>query len=157
VANGSWHWSTIETDGYGDNIGWCHYNVFADADVAEEVKGACVGGNINKHNLSVNANPPSGLDPEIVARIGLEFNYVLNVVEGEMGLRNTAINDYQLSGSDAYIDFDASYASFTSFTVWPQDMTDGELVSALGNGIEMIVSGNYTAEDFIEEMIASGY
>lgn len=36
-------------------------------------------------------------------------------------------------------------------------MSDGAMVTALGNGIEMIVSGNYTAEDFMEEMSASGY
>lgn len=157
VVNGSWHWSTIETDGYGENTGWCHYNVFADADKAEETKGLCVGGAINKHNLSVNANPPSGLDPEVLARLALEFDYNLKVSQGERGLRTTAIGDFTLDGSAAYADFADTYATFTSFTVWPQDMSDGAMVTALGNGIEMIVSGNYTAEDFMEEMSASGY
>ena len=157
VVNGSWHWSTIETDGYGENTGWCHYNVFADADKAEEVQGKCIGGSVNKHNLSINANPPSGLDPEVLACLGLEFDYFLKASEGEMGLRTTAIGDFNLNGSESYIDFDKTYASFSSFTVWPQDMSNGSLVSALGNGIEMIVSGNYTAEDFMEEMAASGF
>lgn len=157
VVNGSWHWSTIETDGYGDNTGWCHNNVFADADKVDEVKGVCVGGAINKHNLSVNANPPSGLDPEVLARLALEFDYDMKVAEGELGLRTTAKGDYTLNGSESYADFDANYPSNTSFTVWPQDMSDGALVSALGNGVEMIVSGNSTAEEFIEEMTASGY
>lgn len=157
VCNGSWHWSTIETDGYGDNTGWCHYNVFADADKAEEVKGHCVGGSINKHNLSVNANPPSGLDPEVVAELALEFDYLMKSAEGENGLRTTAIGDFQVTGSDSFVDFAETFDTFTTFTVWPQDMSDGNLVSSLGNAVEMMVSGNFTAEDFMAEMADCGY
>ena len=157
VVNGSWHWSTIETDGYGDNIGWCHYNVFADADKAEEVKNQRVGGAINKHNLHINANPPSGLDVSTVARLGLEFDYFMKYVSGEKGLRTTAKGDFQLDGSDAYKDFDSCYADIESFTTFPQDMTNGELVSALGNGVEMMVTGNYTGADFIDDMQANGF
>ena len=36
-------------------------------------------------------------------------------------------------------------------------MSDGQLVAALGNAIEMIISGNSTAEDFMAEMADSGY
>ena len=157
LVNGSWHWGTVEEEGNGDKVGWCHYNVFADADKAEETKTHCVGGTIKLNNLSVSSHPASGLDPETVARLGMEFSYLGACVGGEKGYRTMAIGDYHLKGSAGYIDFDKTYATFTTFTTLPQDMSDGQLVAALGNAIEMIISGNSTAEDFMAEMADSGY
>ena len=157
LVNGSWHWGTVEEEGNGDKVGWCHYNVFADADKAEETKTHCVGGTIKLNNLSVSSHPASGLDPETVARLGMEFSYIGACVGGEKGYRTMAIGDYHLKGSAGYIDFDKTYATFTTFTTLPQDMSDGQLVAALGNAIEMIISGNSTAEDFMAEMADSGY
>ena len=92
-----------------------------------------------------------------MARLGMEFSYIGACVGGEKGYRTMAIGDYHLKGSAGYIDFDKTYATFTTFTTLPQDMSDGQLVAALGNAIEMIISGNSTAEDFMAEMADSGY
>lgn len=157
ICNGSWYWSTAETEGYADNLGWCNYNIFADAEDAEEVKDHRIGGGINLFNHSVNVNPPSGIDPEIIAYLALEFDYYIQVATGEAGLITCAAGDYEFSGSEEYTDYNNARSEFVSYTTWSSDMTDSNLSYNLGNAVEMIVSGNYTAEDFIEEMIAVGY
>ena len=59
LVNGSWHWGTVEEEGNGDKVGWCHYNVFADADKAEETKTHCVGGTIKLNICPSAAIPPA--------------------------------------------------------------------------------------------------
>lgn len=157
LVNGSWFWNTAETGGYSDNIGWCHNNVFADPENVEAVKGYCVGGAFLKQGFMVNANPPSGLDPEDVARLSLEFEYYTKVALGEHGKLTSAKGDYTLVGSDTFQDFCREYSTFKNFIPLPQEYTNGALVSTLGSAIEMIISGNSTAEDFMEEMAAGGF
>ena len=157
VGNGSWHWQTTETEGYGDNIDWCNFNVFADADKADAVKNHCVGGVTNLHAYSVNAKPPSGIDPAILAQLAFEFNYYFELANAEKGNMTTVLGDFSFAGAAGYKDFSDNYNNLVTFTVFPMDMSDGKLVSSLGNALEMMVSGNYSAEDFTEEMTASGY
>ncbi len=156
-ASGTWFWSTIESDGYGDTIDWCNYNVFADADKAEEVKGMCVGGKIKEMQYSVNANPPSGLDPYTVALLLCEFEYYVRLNAAEAGNMTTVKGDFNFAGGEAYSDFNDNYGTFKTFTTLTGDMSNGDFVEKLGNNVEMMVSDNYDGDEFIQEMIASGY
>jgi raffinose/stachyose/melibiose transport system substrate-binding protein len=156
-ASGTWFWSTIEGDGYGDIIDWCNSNVFADADKAEDVKGMCVGGKIKEMQYSVNANPPSGLDPYTVALLLCEFEYYVRLNAAEAGNMTTVKGDFNFTGSKAYADFNDSYGGFKTFTTLTGDMSNGDFVEKLGNNVEMMVSDNYGGDEFINEMIANGY
>ena len=154
---GSWQWTTAEAEGYGDKLGWCHYNVFADADKAEEVKNHCVGGKISKCAFSVNTNPPSGMDPETVAMLAAEFLYDSELYGAQQGRMTIVKGDFDFVGHEGYADFNQCFGDFVSFTTFPWAFSNGQLVSSLGNAVEMMVSGNFTADDFIEEMIACGF
>jgi hypothetical protein len=69
----------------------------------------------------------------------------------------TVIGDFAFKGGEAYADFNRSNGSFKSFTLFPNDLPNTKLVNYLGNALEMMVSGNYTAEEFLQEMTASGF
>lgn len=157
VFNGSWHFNTGETDGFGDNLAWCHCNVFADADKAEEAKSHAVGGKITKPDFSVNAHPNSGLDPETLARLAIEFRYEVTRSEAMQGQRSLLKGDYEFVGSQYYSDFNASFGDYSSFTVIPYNLSNGQFQMDFGNAVEMMVAGDFTAEDFIEEMTACGF
>lgn len=156
-ASGSWFWSSIEEAGVGDKIDWCNYNVFADEEVKEEVKGMCVGGEVKEMQYSVNANPPSGLDPNTVALLACEFEYYVRLCAAESGNMSTVIGDFEFKGSDSYSDFNDNYGTFKTFTAFTGDMTNGEFVSALGNAVEMVVSGNYNEQDLIDDLSSYGF
>jgi ABC-type glycerol-3-phosphate transport system substrate-binding protein len=156
-VSGSWYWLTTEAEGIADNVDWCNYNVFADAGVAEEVKGRCVGGGVKEQQYSVNAKPPSGLDPYTVALLLCEFEYNVRLNSAKEGNMTTVIGDFEFKGGEAYADFNKSYGSFKSFTTFPPDMTNTKLVTYLENAVEMMVSDNYTVEEFLQEMVASGF
>lgn len=156
-ASGSWFWSSIEEAGVGNRVDWCNYNVFADEDVKEEVKGMCVGGRTKEMQYSVNSNPPSGLEPYTVALLACEFEYYTRLHAAEAGNMTTVIGDYEFKGSDSYSDFNDSYGTFKTFTTLTGDMSNGEFVSDLGNAVEMMVSGNYDAREFIDDLAGCGY
>lgn len=157
MTNGSWFWVTTETDGFADTIDWCNYNVFADADVAEEVKGRMVGGQVREQYHSVNANPPSGLDPYLLSLLLCEFEYNFQLSNAESGNLSTVIGDFEFKGGEAYVDFKDNYSSFKSFTYLPGDMDNAELITYVNNAVEMMVTGNYTAEEFVQEMQERGF
>lgn len=157
MLNGMWFWQTIEDEGLSDKVGWCHYNVFADAEDAEEVKGHCVGGNAREQYHSVNANPPSGLDPYVLALLQCEFEYYVRLSSAEKGDITTVKGDFEFSGSDIYKDFNEHYVQSKSYNTSPPDVPNAELVTSLGNALEMMVSGNYTADDFIADMTENGF
>ncbi len=157
LANHSRHWATIENDGYGDNVGWCHFNVYADADKAEEVSVHAVGGLPARiGGLCVNANPPSGLDPEVLGELMVEFSYYTSLCVAENGMMNTLLGDFPFNGCESYTDFYNNFKNYVTFTYFPWQL-EGQLCADLGNAVEMMVTGNYTAEEFIDEMVTCGY
>lgn len=156
-ASGSWFWSSIEESGMGDKVDWCNYNVFADDAVKEDIKGLCVGGKIKEMQYSVNANPPSGLDPYTVALLACEFEYYTRLGAAESGNMTTVDGDFEFNGSAGYADFNDSYGTFKNFTTLTGDMSNGEFVSDLGNAVEMMLSGNYNAKQFIDDLADRGY
>ena len=157
MVNGTWFWQTTEEEGFADKIDWCSFNVFADADASEEVQGRCVGGKVREHQHSVNANPPSGLDPYIVSLIQCEFEYYFRLNSAKQGNMTTVIGEFDFKGGEAYENFNQSYGSFKSFNTLPADISNAELVTYLGSSVEMMVSGNSTAGQFVEEMKENGF
>ena len=155
--SGTWFWSTIEESNMGDKTDWCNYNVFADDAVKEEVQGKCVGGKIKEMQYSVNANPPSGLDPHDISLLACEFEYYVRLCAAEAGNMTTVLGDFEFNGSESYADFNRSYGNFKTFTTLTGDMSNGDFVSALGNAVEMLVTSNYSADEFIEDLESYGY
>ena len=154
VFNGSWHFDTAETENYGDNMGWCRYNVFADADKAEEVKDHAVGGMPTNLNFFVNANPNSGVEPETLAQLGLEFLYYMELARAEGGLRSLVKGEFEFNGSEHFAAFCDYITTYKTFNNMPFNIANGELAATFGNAVEMMISGNFTAQDFIDEMTA---
>jgi raffinose/stachyose/melibiose transport system substrate-binding protein len=156
-VSGTWFWQTIENAKVGNKIDWCNYNVFADEKNKEAVKGKCVGGKIKEMQYSVNSNPPSGLDPYTVALLACEFEYYVRLCAAQAGDMTTVIGNFKFNGSESYTDFNANYGNFKTFTTLTGDMSNGAFVSALGNAVEMMVTGNYDAEKFISDLKSYGY
>lgn len=156
-ASGTWFWLTLEADGMGDKIDWVNNNVFAEADYAEEARTHAHGGSIREAQYAVNANPPSGIDPAIISKLLCEFEYLAQRHNAELGNMTTVIGDFNFKGSANYADFAQHYGDFKTFNTLAGDIADGVLVAELGNDVEMMISGNYTAEDFIAAVTSAGY
>lgn len=154
--SGAWFFLTIESDGMGDKIDYCNYNVFADDAVKEEVRWNALGGAQTEAKYSVNTEPPCGLDPETVTYLGLEFEYWTRVAAGVAGNMTTVIGDFDFNGSEGYKDYYENYGNYKTFTNFTGDLSNGEFVVTADNACEMVVSGNYTTGEELVEDIASG-
>ncbi len=156
--SGAWFFLTIESDGMGETIDYCKYNVFADDDVKEEVRWNALGGFQTEPKYSVNAEPPCGLDPEIVTYLGLEFEYWTRVSAGVAGNMTTVIGDFDFKGGTGYRDYYDNYGNYTTVTNFTGDLSNGEFVTTADNACEMVVSGNYTtADELIDDIAAGGF
>ncbi len=156
--SGAWFFLTLESDGMGDEIDYCNYNVFADDDVKEEVRWNAVGGYQTEAKFSVNTNPPCGLTPETVTYLGLEMEYWTRVAAGVSGNMTTVIGDFEFNGGEGYRDYYENYGNYVTFTNFTGDLSNGEFVTAADNACEMVISGNYTtAEELIDDIAASGF
>lgn len=156
--SGAWFFLTVESDGMGDKIDYCNYNVFADDAVKEEVRWNALGGAQTEMKYSVNTEPPCGLDPETVTYLGLEFEYWTRVAAGVAGNMTTVIGDFAFNGSEGYKDYYENYGNYKTFTNFTGDLSNGEFVVTADNACEMVVSGNYTTgEELVEDIAGGGY
>ena len=103
--SGAWFFLGLEADGMGDTIEWCKYNPFANADVANERRYHAFGGVQTEMKYSVNTNPPSGLDSETVAILGMELEWWSRVSAGVQGVMTTVIGDFTFTGSTGYKEY----------------------------------------------------
>ena len=156
--SGAWFFLTLESDGMGDKIDYCNYNVFADDAVKEDVRWNALGGYQTEFKYSVNSKPPCGLSPELVTYLGLEFEYWTRVSAGVKGNMTTVIGDFEFSGSEGYRDYYENYGNYVTVTNFTGDLSNGEFLSVADNACEMVISGNYTtAEELIEDIASAGY
>lgn len=156
--SGAWFFLTLESDGMGDKIDYCNYNVFADDAVKEEVRWNAIGGYQTESKFSVNAAPPCGLEPSTVAYLGLEMEYWVRVAAGISGNMTTVIGDFNFKGGAGYQDYYENYGNYKTFTNFTGDLSNGEFVTAADNACEMVISGNYkTADELINDIASSGF
>lgn len=156
--SGAWFFLTIESDGMGDIIDYCNYNVFADDAVKEEIRWNALGGAQTEMKYSINAEPPCGLAPETVSYLGLEFEYWTRVAAGIAGNMTNVIGDFVFNGSEGYKDYYENYGNYKTFTNFTGDLSNGGFVVAADNACEMVVSGNYTTgEELVNDIADSGY
>ena len=156
--SGAWFFLGLEGDGKGESIEWCKYNPFADADKAEAVRFNAFGGVQTEMKYSVNSNPPSGLDPEIVTILAEEFEWWTRVSAGVKGVMTTAIGDFTFSGSTGYREYYELYGQYTTFTNFTGDLSNAEFLNAIDNNCELVVSGNMTDSDaFINDLASQGF
>lgn len=156
--SGAWFFLTLESDGKGDDIGYCKYNVFADEAVKEEVRWNALGGFQTEAKYSVNSNPPCGLDASTVTYLGLEIEYWTRVSAGLSGNMTTVKGDFDFIGGQGYTEYYENYGNYKTFTNLTGDLSNGDFVSTLDNACEMVVSGNYkTGEELIEDIVRGGF
>lgn len=155
---GAWFWLTVEADGMGEVIDYVNWNVFADADKAEEVRWNANGGYQTEAKYAVNSNPPCGLDAETVTYLGLEMEYWTRVSAGLEGNMTSVIGDFDFKGGTGYKEYYDLYGNYTTFTNFTGDLSNGEFVTAADNACEMVISGNYTtADELIEDIASCGF
>lgn len=156
-ASGTWFWLSLEAENMSEKIDWVNYNVFADESYAEEARTHAHGGSIREAQYAVNANPPSGLDPYVVSQLLCEFEYLAQKHNAELGNMTTVIGEFEFNGSENYADFATHYADYKTFNTFAGDISDGPLVAELGNNMELLISDNYTADEFIDAMVDAGF
>ena len=156
--SGAWFFLGLEGDGMGETIQWCKYNPFADPEVAEDRRYHAFGGVQTEMKYSVNTNPPSGLDSETVAILGMEMEWWSRVSAGVNGVMTTAIGNFTFSGSTGYKEYFDLYGNYETFSNFTGDLGNAEFLNAIDNACELVVSGNITtAEDFINDLAEQGY
>ncbi len=155
---GAWFFLTVESDGMGDKIGYCDYNVFADDDVKEDVRWNALGGYQTEAKYSVNSNPPCGLDPSTVTYLGMEMEYWTRVSAGLNGTMTTVIGDFNFTGGEAYKEYYDNFGNYKTFTNFTGDLSNGDFVSTADKACEMVVSGNYTTgQELIDDIAGAGF
>lgn len=156
--SGAWFFLTLESDGEGDAINYCKYNVFADDDVKEDVRWNALGGYQTEAKYSTNSNPPCGLDPSTVTYLGLEIEYWTRVSAGLSGNMTTVIGDFNFTGGEGYSEYYQNYGNYKTFTNFTGDLSNGEFVSTADKACEMVISGNYTTgQELIDDISSAGF
>ncbi len=153
---GTWQFDVANLGGYADNCGWVKNNIFADAGKEDEISKHRQGGAYPHYYLSANANPTSGLDADTVGKLAMEFNYYYCEAPGTTGTLTT-VGDFEVKGSDAYMQYADSRDSFETFTDFTYAFANTDFVSQEGNALDMMLTGNSSAEDFIKTMEDAGF
>jgi hypothetical protein len=156
--SGAWFFLTLESDGMGDKVDYCNYNVFADDDVKEDVRWNALGGFQTEAKYSVNSKPPCGLDPSTVTYLGLEMEYWTRVSAGVSGNMTTVKGNFKFTGGEGYQDYNKNYSNYKTFTNFTGDLSNGDFVTAADKACQMVVSGNYTkGGELIDDIAGSGF
>ncbi|MGI5958826.1 MAG: ABC transporter substrate-binding protein [Massiliimalia sp.] len=154
VVNGAWYFNDAALGGYGDNMGYCEFNPFADAGKEEEVQWTMSGGAAAPGGYAVSAK---GEYVEFSKQVLMTYIEEHDRVCAQLGslcmLKETVEPETPRAASyQAYAD---SMKNFVSTTPYEWSLNNQELIVALEDTSELLITGTYTADQFIEDLDAS--
>jgi raffinose/stachyose/melibiose transport system substrate-binding protein len=151
VGTGTWLLDSALSGGYIDNVGFFSYNPFADPGKEEEVRGHTSGGTPKRDGLAVYAK---GKYPDFAAQFLMDYIVEHAKVLAKMGIFNSLKNPPapdkpQPAAFKAYGDSLGGFKSTTNFS-WA--LSNAEVLVALGDAVERLLTGSYSADQFIADL-----
>ncbi|MDR1905111.1 MAG: extracellular solute-binding protein [Treponema sp.] len=150
VANGGWHFATAMTEGYGENMGYFSYNPFGDPGREETIRWNMSGGRTGLDGWAVY---PKGKYAEFAAQWLMDFIIEYSKANAQINpsmLKNPPKpKDPRPTPYEAYVSSLGNYKSTTKFS-W--DLNNAEIMVALSDGVELLLAGNYTVDQFMADL-----
>ena len=152
LINGNWYFGDAKE--YGDNVGYFTYNPFADAGKEETARVNASGGKMSPGGYAVNAHSEN---VELATQYMLYFNIerakaktVLN------GAVSALVEDVQPKEPryESYQQYADSVGEIKNYSKYGWSLDNAEIKTALEDGVEMLLAGNYTPDSFISGLDA---
>ena len=151
LINGSWFFNDAIAGGWADHIDYFEYNPFTDAGKEEETHWHMSGGTGSMGGYAVNAK---GEYAEFCKQVVVDWVDQRAIASAGLG-SITALKepvDPKEPRPDSYQDFAEHVADIKSTTKMEWSLNNQELIVALEDTSELLNTGSYTAEDFIDEL-----
>lgn len=151
LINGSWFFDDAIAGGWADHIDYFEYNPFTDAGKEEETHWHLSGGTGSMGGYAVSAK---GEYAEFCKQVVVDWVYCRSLVSAEIG-KITALKDPAESKDPrpaSYQDFADHVADIKSTTKFEWALNNQELIVALEDTSELLNTGSYSAEDFIDDL-----
>lgn len=151
LINGSWFFNDAITGGWADHIDYFEYNPFADAGKEEERHWHMSGGTGSMGGYAVSAK---GEYAEFCKQVVMDWIYARSVVSAELGSISALKEVPQAAEARpaSYQDYADHIGDIKTTTKYEWSLNNQELIVALEDTSELLNMGNYSAEQFIEEL-----
>lgn len=151
LLNGSWFFDDAIAGGWADHIDYFEYNPFTDTGKEEETHWHMSGGTGSMGGFAVSAK---GEYAEFCKQVLVDWVYCRSLVYAEIG-SITALKDPAEPKDPrpaSYQKFADHVADIKSTTKFEWALNNQELIVALEDTSELLNTGSYSAEDFIDDL-----
>lgn len=152
LINGVWYFGDAKE--YGEDIGYFSYNPFADAGKEEDARYHLSGGKMSPGGYSVNAHSEN---VELATMYMLYFNIERAKAKTMLyGAISGLTEDVQPETPryESYQEFADNVSKVKNYSTFCWSLNNAEIKTALEDGVEMLLAGSYTPEDFISGLDA---
>lgn len=152
LVNGVWYFGDAKE--YGDNIGYFSYNPFADAGKEEIARYNLSGGMMSPGGYAVNAKGKNvALSTQYMLHFNIERAKAKTVLNGAVCALREDVQPKE-ARYESYQQFAESVGNVKSYTKYSWGIENAEVKTALEDSVEMLLAGNYTADNFIKDLDA---
>ena len=156
LINGSWFFNDAAVGGYGDNIGYFEYNPFTVAGKEEDTHWTESGGTGSMGGYAVSAKGKYAEYSKKVLLSFLEARDIANAELGSLSVLKEKVDPVE-ARAQSYQHYADNLDKIQSTTKFEWSLNNQELIVALEDTCELLLTGLITPEDFIadlEEQIA---
>lgn len=156
LINGSWFFNDAAVGGYGDNIGYFEYNPFTVAGKEEDTHWTESGGTGSMGGYAVSAKGKYAEYSKKVLLSFLEARDIANAELGSLSVLKEKVDPVE-ARAESYQHYADNLDKIQSTTKFEWSLNNQELIVALEDTCELLLTGLITPEDFIadlEEQIA---
>lgn len=152
LVNGVWYFGDAKE--YGDSVGYFSYNPFAALGKEEEARNRLSGGQMSPGGYAVNAK---GDNVQLATMYMLYFNIerakAKTVLYGAVSALTEEVEPEQ-PRYESYQEFADQVSEVESYSKYEWSLENPEIKTALEDGVEMLLAGSYSPEDFITSLDA---
>ncbi len=154
LGNGAWYFNDAAIGGYADKIGYLEYNPFVDPGDEEKYHYNRSGGQGAVGGFAVSAK---GKYADYAAKVLMTFIEVHDKACAELGSLNVLKADIKLDAprSESYQHFTDSLTKFETVSKYEWSLNNQELIVALEDYSELLLTGTYKVDKFISDLEGS--
>lgn len=150
LVNGSWYLTDAVSNGVGDNVGFFEYNPFSDEAIAEDVYGHLSGGTLSSGGMGVAKDSEY---TEFCTYWTLDFLEQFSVAREKMGTPTLLVEKPEgVEIPQCIQDYSTLIENVKSTSLYGWSLTSLEVLVALENATELLVTANYPTEDFLADL-----
>lgn len=152
LVNGVWYFGDAKE--YGDDIGYFSYNPFADAGKEEAARYNVSGGKMSPGGYSVNAHSENvQLATMYMLYFNIERAKAKTILNGAISGLTEDVQP-KTPRYESYQQYADDVGNIKNYSTFCWSLNNAEIKTALEDGVEMLMAGSYTPEDFISGLDA---